>query len=119
VDRSPDLVDLEVEAQDKIRRYAVEERLERGLAPIELLELYRAFEIAGDDRARQYLDRVFVERQPPADWLELQAEAQRILDLAESRGRDAGRMYADAHRASPGIGPLAALRATAERLRSG
>jgi hypothetical protein len=58
-----------------------------------------------------------VERQPPPDWLELQAEAQRILDLADSRGRDAGRVYADILRASPGIDPLAALRATAERLR--
>jgi hypothetical protein len=116
-DRPPDLLDLEVEAQDKIRRFAVEERLERGLAPIELLELYRAFEVLGDDRARQYLDRVFVERQPPPDWLELQAEAQRILDLADSRGRDAGRVYADILRASPGIDPLAALRAAAERLR--
>jgi hypothetical protein len=116
-DRPPDLLDLEVEAQDKIRRFAVEERLERGLAPIELLELYRAFEVLGDERARQYLDRVFVERQPPPDWLELQAEAQRILDLADSRGRDAGRVYADILRASPGIDPLAALRATAERLR--
>jgi hypothetical protein len=118
-DRPPDLVDLEVAAQEKIRRYAVEERLERGLAPIELLELYRAFEVAGDDRARQYLDRVFVERQPPADWLELQAEAQRVLDLAETRGRDAGRIYADILRASPGMSPHTALRATAERIRLG
>jgi hypothetical protein len=112
-------VDLEPTAQEKIRRFAIEERLERGLAPVELLELYRVFEAAGDDRARQYLDRVFVERQPPPDWLELQADAQRVLNLAGARGRDAGRLYADILRASPGIGPLAALRATADRLHRG
>ena len=114
--RLPDLVDLELAAQARIRRFAIEERLEHGLPAIELLELYRTFEVAGDDRARQYLDRVYVERVPPPDWTDLQADAQRVLDLAESRGRDAGRVYADLLQSSPGIDPLVALQMVAERL---
>src|SRR5712671_1662962 len=49
-------------AQRRIRRFAIEERLEHGLAPIELIDLYRGLELAGDLRAQQYLDRVYVER---------------------------------------------------------
>src|SRR6476646_2336262 len=67
-DREPDLFDLGDEAQRRIRRFAIEERLEHGLAPVELIDLYRAFDLAGDLRAQQYLDRVYVERLPPADW---------------------------------------------------
>src|SRR5262249_21739972 len=109
-DRDPDLFDLSSDAQQRIRRFAIEERLEHGLPPIELLELYRVLELDGDDRARQYLDLVFVEHQPPTDWLDLQAEAARVLDLADARGRDAGRMFADLLRASPGLEPTLALR---------
>src|SRR5438477_351692 len=93
-DRLPELLDLAAEAQVRIRRFAIEERLERGLPPVELLDLYRGFEIAGDDRARQYLDRVYVERVAPADWLDIQSEAGRLVDMAEARGRDAGRLFA-------------------------
>ena len=34
-DRAPELLDLAVEAQARIRRFAIEERLEHGLPPIE------------------------------------------------------------------------------------
>jgi hypothetical protein len=117
-DQLPDLVDLTAEAQQRIRRFAIEERLERGLPPAELLELYRGLELDRDDRAQQYLDRIYVERQPPADWLDLQAEASRVIDVAERRGRDAGQLYADLLRASPGIEPIVALRLLLERLLS-
>jgi hypothetical protein len=116
VERLPDLVDLTDDAQRRLRQFAIEERLERGLPPAELLELYRALELAGDERGRQYLDRLYVDHQPPADWLDLQAEAARAVDLAESRGRDAGRLYADLLRASPGLDPVAALHLLIERL---
>ena len=115
-DREPDLLDLTVEAQSRIRRFAIEERLEHGLPPVELLDLYRGFEIGGDERARQYLDRVYVEREPPADWLDLQSEAGRLVDMAEARGRDAGRLFADLLRTSPALGPVTALRLLLERL---
>ena len=116
VGRLPDLVDLDLEAQTRIRRFAIEERLEHGLPPIELIDLYRSFEVAGDDRARQYLDRVYVEHALPPDWVDLQADAQRVMSLAESRGRDAGRVFTDLLTASPGIDPLVALQMVAERL---
>ncbi len=116
VDRLPDLVDLTDDAQRRVRRFAIEERLEHGLPPVELLELYRHFEVAGDARARQYLDRLYVEHEPPDDWLDVQHEANRVLGLAESRGRDAGRLYAELLRGSPGLDPLLALRLVAERL---
>ncbi len=116
-DRLPDLVDLSSDAQAKIRRFAIEERLEHGLPPAELLELYRGFEIAQDERARQYLDRVFVDHEPPDDWLELQEEAQRVIGFAESRGRDAGRTFADVLRSYSGIDALSALHAVVERLK--
>jgi len=116
VDRQPDLFDLTDEAQMRIRRFAIEERLERGLPPVELLDLYRGFEIAGDDRAQQYLDRVYVEREAPADWLDIQSEAGRLVDMAEARGRDAGRLFADLLRTSPALDPMAALHLLAERL---
>jgi len=115
-DRSPDLLDLSVEAQQRLRRFAIEERLERGLPAVELLELYRGFEVDQDERARQYLDLIYVEHEPPPDWLELQSEAGRVIDVAEARGRDAGRMYADMLRSSPGIDPMYALRVLFERL---
>ena len=115
-DREPDLLDLTTDAQVRIRRFAIEERLERGLPPVELLDLYRGFEIEGDMRAQQYLDRVYVEREPPVDWLDLQAEAGRVIDVAEARGRDAGRLYADLLRASPGMEPVTALHLILERL---
>jgi hypothetical protein len=115
-DREPDLFDLGIEAQRKIRRFAIEERLEHGLPPVELIDLYRDFEIAGDLRAQQYLDRVFVERSAPDDWIELQSEAARIMDLAESRGRDAGHLFADLFRTSPELEPLTGLRLILERL---
>lgn len=118
-DRAPELLDLSTEAQHRIRRFAIEERLERGLPPIELLDLYRLFELDADERAKQYLDLVYVEHQPPPDWLDLQSEAGRVLDLAAARGRDAGRMFADLLRTSPGIEPTLALRLLFERLLSG
>jgi len=105
-DQAPDLFDLSVDAQQRIRRFAIEERLEHGLPPVELLDLYHAFELVGDLRAQQYLDRVFVDRSPPFDWLELQSEAGRVMDLAEARGRDAGRLFADLYRTSPSIEPV-------------
>jgi hypothetical protein len=116
VDRQPDLLDLASEAQQRIRRFAIEERLERGLPAVELLDLYRGFELDEDERARQYLDLIYVEHEPPADWLELQSEAGRVVEVAEARGRDAGRLFADLLRASPGIEPLVALRLLLERL---
>jgi hypothetical protein len=115
-DRSPDLLDLSVDAQQRLRRFAIEERLERGLPAVELLELYRAFELDEDERARQYLDLIYVDHEAPPDWLEVQSEAGRVIDLAEARGRDAGRMYADMLRSSPGIEPMYALRLLFERL---
>ena len=101
IDRLPDLFDLAIDAQTRIRRFAIEERIEHGLPAVELLDLYRGFEISGDQRAQQYLDRVYVERYPPEDWLEIQSEAGRLVELAEARGRDAGRLYADLLRTSP------------------
>jgi hypothetical protein len=115
-DRLPDLFDLGLEAQSRIRRFAIEERLEHGLPPVELLDLYRGFEIGGDQRAQQYLDRVYVEREPPPDWLEIQSEAGRLVELAEARGRDAGRLFADLLRTSPQLEPMTALRLLLERL---
>jgi hypothetical protein len=115
-DRLPDLFDLATDAQQRIRRFAIEERLERGLPAVELLELYRGLENAGDLRAQQYLDRVFVDREIPSDWLDLQSEAGRVVDLAEARGRDAGKLFADLLRTSPGLEPLIALRLLIERL---
>jgi hypothetical protein len=115
-DRLPDLLDLSAEAQQRLRRFAIEERLERGLPPIELLDLYRGLELEGDDRARQYLDRIYVDYAPPPDWMELQSEAGRAVDFAEARGKDAGQLFADLLRASPGIEPLVALRLLLERL---
>jgi hypothetical protein len=115
-DREPDLIDLDAEAQQRIRRFAIEERLERGLPPVELLDLYRHLNLAGDLRAQQYLDRVYVEQAPPADWRDLQSEAGRLIDMAEARGRDAGRLFADLLRTSPQLEPVAALQILVERL---
>lgn len=115
-DRLPDLFDLGVDAQSRIRRFAIEERLEHGLPPVELLDLYRGFEVGGDQRSQQYLDRVYVDREPPADWLEIQSEAGRLVDMAEARGRDAGRLFADLLRTSPALEPMAAMRLLMERL---
>jgi hypothetical protein len=115
-DRLPDLYDLADDAQSRIRRFAIEERLEHGLPPVELLDLYRGFEVTGDDRARQYLDRVYVSREPPPDWLDVQSEAGRLVDMAEARGRDAGRLFADLLRTSPSLEPMTAMRLLMERL---
>jgi hypothetical protein len=115
-DREPDLADLVADAQRRIRRFAIEERLEHGLPPVELIDLYRVFDFAGDERARQYLDRVYVEHELPSDWLELQSEAGRLVEMAEARGKDGGRLFADLLRSSPGIEPVAALRLLIERL---
>jgi hypothetical protein len=115
-EREPDLFDLAIDAQTRIRRFAIEERLEHGLPPVELIDLYRGFEIAGDLRAQQYLDRIYVEHESPSDWLDLQSEAGRVMDMAEARGRDAGRLFADLLRTSPGIEPLTALHLLVERL---
>jgi hypothetical protein len=116
VDRLPELFDLASDAQSRIRRFAIEERLEHGLPPVELIDLYRGLEIAGDQRAQQYLDRVYVDREPPPDWLEIQAEAGRLMDMAEARGRDAGRLFADLLRTSPALEPMTAMRLLIERL---
>jgi hypothetical protein len=115
-EREPDLIDLDAEAQQRIRRFAIEERLERGLPPVELLDLYRYLDRAGDLRAQQYLDRVYVEQAPPADWIDLQSEAGRVVDMAEARGRDAGRLFADLLRTSPNLDSMAALQILLERL---
>jgi hypothetical protein len=117
-DYPPDLIDLTDSSQRRIRRYAIEERLEHGLPAVELLELYRNLELEDDRRAQQYLDRVFVDHAPPGDWLDLQDEAGRVLDAADLRGRDAGHMYADLLRSSPGMEPVTALRLILERLLS-
>ncbi len=115
-DREPDLIDLDSEAQQRIRRFAIEERLERGLPPVELLDLYRNLDRAGDLRAQQYLDRIYVELAPPPDWIDLQSEAGRLVDMAEARGRDAGRLFADLLRTSPSLDSVAALQILLERL---
>ena len=115
-DREPDLIDLDADAQQRIRRFAIEERLERGLPPVELLDLYRFLDRAGDLRAQQYLDRVYVELAPPPDWIDLQSEAGRLVDMAEARGRDAGRLFADLLRTSPSLDSMAALQILLERL---
>ena len=115
-DREPDLIDLDSEAQQRIRRFAIEERLERGLPPVELLDLYRYLDRAGDLRAQQYLDRIYVELAPPPDWIDLQSEAGRLVDMAEARGRDAGRLFADLLRTSPSLDSVAALQILLERL---
>jgi hypothetical protein len=115
-ERLPDLFDLAVEAQQRIRRFAIEERLEHGLPPVELIDLYRGFEMSGDYRAQQYLDRIYVEHEPPPDWLEVQSDAGRLVEMAEARGRDAGRLFADLLRTSPALEPMSALRLLMERL---
>jgi hypothetical protein len=115
-DRLPDLFDLAIEAQQRIRRFAIEERLEHGLPPVELIDLYRGFEMSADYRAQQYLDRVYVDHEPPTDWLEVQSEAGRLVEMAEARGRDAGRLFADLLRTSPALEPMAAMRLLMERL---
>jgi hypothetical protein len=115
-DRLPELLDLAAESQSRIRRFAIEERLEHGLPPVELLDLYRGFEVSGDERSQQYLDRVYVSREPPPDWLDIQSEAGRLVDMAEARGRDAGRLFADLLRTSPALDPMTAMRLLMERL---
>jgi hypothetical protein len=115
-DRQPELFDLALEAQTRIRRFAIEERLEHGLPPVELIDLYRGLELSGDQRSQQYLDRVYVDHEPPPDWLEVQSEAARLVEMAEARGRDAGRLFADLLRTSPELEPMTALRLLMERL---
>jgi hypothetical protein len=115
-DRQPELLDLALDAQTRLRRFAIEERLEHGLPPVELIDLYRGFEIGGDHRAQQYLDRIYVDREPPLDWVDIQSEAGRLVDMAEARGRDAGRLFADLLRTSPAMEPMTAIRLLMERL---
>lgn len=115
-DRQPELMDLALDAQSRVRRFAIEERLERGLPAVELLDLYRGLEIIGDQRAQQYLDRIYVDREPPADWVDVQSEAGRLVEMAEARGRDAGRLFADLLRTSPGLEPMTAMHLLMERL---
>jgi hypothetical protein len=115
-DRLPELFDLATEAQTRIRRFAIEERLEHGLPPVELIDLYRGLELSGDQRAQQYLDRVYVDHQPPSDWQDIQSEAGRLVEMAEARGRDAGRLFADLLRTSPELEPMTAMRLLMERL---
>jgi hypothetical protein len=115
-DREPDLIDLDPDAQQRIRRFAIEERLERGLPPVELLDLYRHLDRAEDMRAQQYLDRIYVDQLPPPDWVDLQSEAGRLVDMAEARGRDAGRLFADLLRTSPSLDSTTALQILLERL---
>jgi len=115
-DRLPELFDLALDAQSRIRRFAIEERVEHGLPPIELIDLYRGLEINGDQRSQQYLDRVYVDREPPVDWQEIQTEAGRLVEMAEARGRDAGRLFADLLRTSPELEPMTAMRLLMERL---
>ncbi|HEY2596652.1 MAG TPA: hypothetical protein VGK33_22390 [Chloroflexota bacterium] len=115
-DRLPELFDLAFEAQTRIRRFAIEERLEHGLPPVELIDLYRGLELSGDQRSQQYLDRVYVDHEPPPDWLEVQSEAARLVEMAEARGRDAGGLFADLLRTSPELEPMTALRLLMERL---
>jgi hypothetical protein len=113
----PDLLDLDVEAQTRIRRFAIDEALEHGLPAVETLEMYRQFELNGDARAIQYLDRAFVEHELPADWMDLQSLARRVAGAAEVTGQDAGRLYADLMRASPALDPVVGLERLAERLK--
>lgn len=116
IERPPELLDLAVDAQARIRRFAIEERLEHGLPPVELIDLYRGFDIGGDQRSQQYLDRVYVDRELPLDWVEIQSEAGRLVDMAEARGRDAGRLFADLLRTSPALEPMTAMHLLMERL---
>ncbi len=86
------------------------------MPPVELIDLYRGLELNGDQRSQQYLDRVYVDREPPADWQEIQSEAGRLVEMAEARGRDAGRLFADLLRTSPELEPMTAMRLLMERL---
>jgi hypothetical protein len=113
--RVPALHELTATAQESIRLYVVEERLERGLAPAELMELYRHLDLADDERARQYLDRVFVDGDVPVEWEALQSEADVVLDLASRRGKDAGRVFTDARRGS-GLPVVDLLRTVRQQL---
>jgi len=105
-DRPPSLHDLSPTAQEAIQRFVIEERLERGLAPVALMELYRALALDGDERARQYLDRVYVEGDLPPEWRELQVEAEQVFELAARRGKEAGVLYAALHRRGGGLSAL-------------
>lgn len=113
----PHLLDLDVDAQTRIRRYVIDEALEHGLPAIETQEMYRLFEVNGDERAIQYLDRVFVAHDLPGEWMDLQSLARRVAGAAEMSGKDAGRLFADLMRASPGMDPVVGLERLAEKLR--
>ena len=54
--------------------------------------------------------------QSPAIEMVLQSEAGRLVDMAEARGRDAGRLFADLLRTSPALEPMTAMRLLMERL---
>jgi hypothetical protein len=114
--RLPGLRDLSVRAQEAIRLYVVEDRLERGLAPVTLMELYRGLDNEGDERGRQYLDRVFVDGEIPNDWREVQVAADEVFELATRRGRDPGRLFAEARRGRGGLAALEILTSLRDQL---
>ena len=87
----------------------MEERLENGLAPSELMELYRRLELEADVRARRYLDRVYVDGESLSEWRVIQARADEVRNLAERRGRDAGRLFAQALRSAGAMPTLDVL----------
>ena len=94
---------------EKVELYLVEERLENGLAPSELMELYRRLELEADVRARRYLDRVYVDGESLSEWRVIQARADEVRNLAERRGRDAGRLFAQALRSAGAMPTLDVL----------
>ncbi len=108
--RQPALHELTPNAQEAIRLYVVEERLEYGLAPAELMELYRHLDLDGDERARQYLDRVYVDGDVPVEWEAIQQQADDTRELASRRGKDAGRVFSEARRRDSGVPVLELLR---------
>lgn len=112
----PTLRDLAADSREIISRYAVEECFERGLPPIELLEIYRRLRLAGDERAVAYLDRFYQEGQRPPDWQALVAEAGELVALAERQGLDAGVEFARLRRDSPGLTTREALALLRQRL---
>src|SRR5216684_2917532 len=66
-----------------------------------------------EDALDAYHDRL-ADREP--DLIDLQSEAGRLVDMAEARGRDAGRLFADLLRTSPSLDSVAALQILLERL---
>ncbi len=112
----PSLYDLAPPSQERIRLYIIEERLEHGLPPAELMELYRYLDTEGDERARQYLDRVFVEGDVPLEWQGIQLQADEVAELAARRGKEAGRLFAEARRRSSALSALELLQLLRDEL---